>query len=810
MSSLLRSISLTNFRSIRGTISVPLDASIVLIHGQNGAGKTSLLSGIELALTGAVPSLHRLDDEYFSHLVHKDASSASITVTVNLSSAEVSKKLEIQGAVVRGEPLFKASDSAFFSERCYLAQSTMNRLLELYQGKESKKGDSALTKFVKDLLGLDHLDGLINGLDDAGHVTRLKNALIEYKTVIDQIPVVESRLSTMRAESDVLRQRAAQLQASIDERAKFLAVPLELMQSIPFLQEVGTSQKDQTELQSIAQLRREIIAARTQWESVRTLLSGSVIADAERSAAESSQSLDRWREGGGKQISQVADRVRALLPDIPDPAVVGPSRAINYAIEFVERELHRNTQLLKRDADDTTQIANLDEQLQRAEFRLQVLDEQISGHLANADQLAQVLTSLLPLIDDQVCPVCGRDFREVSTDDLQSHLSAKISTLVESAGRLQSFVRERSDALKARTDGLRKRDVLLSSQLNSDERTRISLLRVELEELTRALKALVTVANEGEQLLQIANKGSRALSELRSQSEQATGFRSRLGSFEAALRVSASDPSEETETILARFEILVEQRQKQHVQSQEARTLLLAEVNLLTKTSGQHAELDREITPFDSKLIQLHQELADFHQKMMQARELAKVAKSVRTEMVRSVFSDSLNALWRELFIRLAPNEFFVPAFALPEKEDGIVEAVLETHYRDGGRGGNPRAMLSAGNLNTAALTLFLALHLSVDTRFPCLIIDDPVQSMDEVHIAQMAALLRTLSRQHDRQIVIAVHEKPLFDYLALELTPAFEGERLITIELGTSSEGQTFERHQVIGYSPDKTFAAA
>ena len=48
--------------------------------------------------------------------------------------------------------------------------------------------------------------------------------------------------------------------------------------------------------------------------------------------------------------------------------------------------------------------------------------------------------------------------------------------------------------------------------------------------------------------------------------------------------------------------------------------------------------------------------------------------------------------------------------------------------------------MLSAGNLNTAALTLFLALHLSVEPRFPWLVLDDPVQTMDEVHIAQFAA----------------------------------------------------------------------
>ena len=55
---------------------------------------------------------------------------------------------------------------------------------------------------------------------------------------------------------------------------------------------------------------------------------------------------------------------------------------------------------------------------------------------------------------------------------------------------------------------------------------------------------------------------------------------------------------------------------------------------------------------------------------------------------------------------------------------------------------------------------------------------------LDEVHIAQFAALLRTLSKEHRRQVIIAVHDRQLFDYLSLELSPAFAGDELITIEL--------------------------
>ena len=87
--------------------------------------------------------------------------------------------------------------------------------------------------------------------------------------------------------------------------------------------------------------------------------------------------------------------------------------------------------------------------------------------------------------------------------------------------------------------------------------------------------------------------------------------------------------------------------------------------------------------------------------------------------------------------------------------------------------------------------------------------VDDPVQSMDEVHIAQFAALLRTLSKQMNRQVVIAVHERSLFDYLALELSPAFDGDRLNIIEIGRNSVGQTTSRWDPRTFVADRAIAA-
>jgi DNA repair protein SbcC/Rad50 len=114
------------------------------------------------------------------------------------------------------------------------------------------------------------------------------------------------------------------------------------------------------------------------------------------------------------------------------------------------------------------------------------------------------------------------------------------------------------------------------------------------------------------------------------------------------------------------------------------------------------------------------------------------------------------------------------------------------------------------GNLNTAALTLFLALNLSVEPRLPWILLDDPVQSMDEVHVTQFVALLRTLARDHGRRVVIAVHERALFEYLTLELSPATRDEGLITVELTRAQDGSTLVQADFQSYVEDRAFAPA
>jgi len=108
-------------------VSIPLDANIVLIHGANAAGKTSILSALDkLALTGGVASLERSDPSYRNHLIHREAIKAQISIsTTGLdastgASIDQTNTISVTSGLDSNKPVLATSmDARFFSERCY-------------------------------------------------------------------------------------------------------------------------------------------------------------------------------------------------------------------------------------------------------------------------------------------------------------------------------------------------------------------------------------------------------------------------------------------------------------------------------------------------------------------------------------------------------------------------------------------------------------------------------------------------------------------------------------------------------------------
>ena len=134
----LKSLVIRNFRSLRGEIVVPLDAQVVLVHGTNGMGKTSVLSALELALTGKIAHLANEGDGYRSYLTTLGTDGGSIELTTtnpHRAGALVKGALHFSDTAFTPSPLLETRDGRFFAERCYLPPATLGKLLELYDNQ---------------------------------------------------------------------------------------------------------------------------------------------------------------------------------------------------------------------------------------------------------------------------------------------------------------------------------------------------------------------------------------------------------------------------------------------------------------------------------------------------------------------------------------------------------------------------------------------------------------------------------------------------------------------------------------------------
>ena len=204
-------------------------------------------------------------------------------------------------------------------------------------------------------------------------------------------------------------------------------------------------------------------------------------------------------------------------------------------------------------------------------------------------------------------------------------------------------------------------------------------------------------------------------------------------------------------------------------------------------------EVVPKITKIKNKKISFIEAEKNFDNLRKNINKLSDSSKTTQETLLSRVFNKELNGLWKDIFLRLVKNETFFPILSEPKLEYGKIRTKLQAstyHGKPANTFENAIAVFSSANANTASLSLFLALYLIERSRIPLLILDDPVQNMDDVHIINFAALMKRMVRETNRQLFLTVHDDELFEYLKLELSPKNNNESLLTIEL--SRKGDT------------------
>ena len=94
-----------------------------------------------------------------------------------------------------------------------------------------------------------------------------------------------------------------------------------------------------------------------------------------------------------------------------------------------------------------------------------------------------------------------------------------------------------------------------------------------------------------------------------------------------------------------------------------------------------------------------------------------------------------------------------------------------------------PETILSSSQLNALAVSVFLALNLGVPSiPLGTAILDDPLQSLDDVNLLGLIDLLRRTKAR--RQLIVSTHDRRFGNLLARKLRPTVQGRRTCLIEL--------------------------
>lgn len=776
---LLSNIEIVNFRSIKGRIVAPLDARIVLVHGENGAGKTSLLSAIELALTGRALPLERADPAYQRQLLHWATQAGSIKLDTDDGTA-FETALSADGARV-GNKLPEAAAS-FFSERCYLPQSLLGQLLYIYQSANDELG-SPLARFVGELLGLDRLDAIDAGLKPLHDLRNFRKIADGYGGAETERTRSERLVADHRRNLDVIGTALAEAIADLAAARIALGLPPavnegSLDQSLAEL----SSSTDEVELTRLADLRRQLEAIRREAARDRDVVALGDEPSLSATHARALEALEAWRRKHEVRVTAARKRAEMLLPSVDLPAT--PKAFADASLKLLRAERLQAAGRSNLAAQAIQRRSAVEAELEVARKQLETIDGEIGRVAPTARDLGAALAQITSFIVDDVCPVCDRDFAEQGTGELADHVHRKVQTLSTSAQRLLDLSRTRGQQ-QSRIEALARELATLSSRLLDDkEASNLSRVSAALDAAVSELEALAGILAEGELLTHSETAARRALSEHQARDLARTSAMATLHDFALSANQAAPTGNETVEDAVERLSSVFQARASEVEQRLSARRKGVEAIRKAKAEIRRRTELDAILVGDATVVGQNTEALRRANVLRTSGQALRALVENVRGDIIRREFNDRLNRLWRDLFIRLAPNEPFVPAFKIPETTTHRLQPRLITEHRGGGSGGTPGAMLSAGNLNTAALTLFIALHLTVPAQHPWLILDDPVQSMDDVHIANFAALLRILAKEHGRQVMIAVHDRQLFEYLRLELSPAYPEDSLLALEL--------------------------
>jgi len=362
------------------------------------------------------------------------------------------------------------------------------------------------------------------------------------------------------------------------------------------------------------------------------------------------------------------------------------------------------------------QLAELEERVKTRQAEVVAARRAAAAAGERSTELARLAAVAIPLLSD-ACPVCEQPIRpnEIAAAlQLRAGDTADVVALEQAADRATQVERETieaRDALQARLTE-RRRDAASRSKLERRDQEALADLVSALGGLKVTTIALPVLPVDSTELRPL----QRAVDDI----EQA-----------AQRLVAATD----------------------------------------VRAEGQEAaRLRAEITSIESAEEARRERTTELARRQIEAKNLQDATVNASVAVGRRRV-ETLQPLVADIYNRLDPHPSFTDLDIEHDiyRRRGTMTAVARDPLT--GSSGNPILIFSSSQANIAALSYFLALGWTAgESGVPFVLLDDPLQSMDDVNVLGFADLCRFLRGR--RQLFLSTHERRFALLLSRKLAP--------------------------------------
>jgi DNA repair exonuclease SbcCD ATPase subunit len=210
---------------------------------------------------------------------------------------------------------------------------------------------------------------------------------------------------------------------------------------------------------------------------------------------------------------------------------------------------------------------------------------------------------------------------------------------------------------------------------------------------------------------------------------------------------------------------------------------------------GQREELQRELDRVNRDIFQQDADIELRTQTRDASSQVIEALKEAATDAVIKRL-EHVRPLMQKIYSRIDPHPSFrhVDLIAESFRNRGQMSLHLsdaETNRRVD----EPKFYLSSSQLNALSVVMFLGMNLGLSqAALNTMILDDPLQSLDDINLLGLIDLLRRVKQR--RQLLISTHDRKFAALLAKKLRPVGEGQVSRVVRLGEWHRGNP-EVHQ-------------